>query len=221
MAENEMSDAKQRVLDVAEALFMRRGYNAVTLRDIAHELTMRQASLYYHFPEGKEQIYVAVAERAFERHRIGLEEAIDAAGADLTTQLRAVAAWFEAQPRMNLSSIMHSDLPALSEESAVNLGRVAYFSLFEPLQKAFMASHLRGETRAVNPTVLAGMVLAVIDGMAFSGRRPDSPSNDEMMDNVISVMLDGLRTPDVAPDAIGLDKAAAGHEIGASQRAGT
>ena len=29
------SDARQRVLDVAEELFMRRGYNSITLRDVA------------------------------------------------------------------------------------------------------------------------------------------------------------------------------------------
>ena len=54
------SDARQRVLDTAEALFLARGYSAVTLRDIADALAIKQASLYYHFPEGKEQLFVAV-----------------------------------------------------------------------------------------------------------------------------------------------------------------
>ena len=51
--EHEVRDSTQRVLDVAERLFMDRGYSAITLRDIADELGMKQASLYYHFPGGK------------------------------------------------------------------------------------------------------------------------------------------------------------------------
>jgi hypothetical protein len=45
--ENETSE---RILDVAEALFMAHGYSAVKLRDIAETVGMRHASLYYHVP---------------------------------------------------------------------------------------------------------------------------------------------------------------------------
>ena len=81
--ELEVKDSTQRILDVAEALFMDRGYSAITLRDIADELGIKQASLYYHFPAGKEQIFVAMAERLFERHREGLETALHDAESNL------------------------------------------------------------------------------------------------------------------------------------------
>lgn len=188
------SDARQRVMDTAETLFMQRGYSAITLRDIAEELGIRQASLYYHFPEGKEQIYVAVVERAFERHRVGMEAAIDTAGPALAGQLRAIAQWFETQPRMNLSSIMHADIAALNDANARHLGQVAYACLFEPLRQAFIASNQRGDIRPVNPNVLAGTFLSVIDGLAFSTHRKGAPIRAEMVDEVISVLLDGLRS---------------------------
>ncbi|MBK8799345.1 MAG: helix-turn-helix transcriptional regulator [Anaerolineales bacterium] len=74
--EQEVKDSTQRVLDVAETLFMDRGYNAITLRDIADELGIKQASLYYHFPGGKEQLFLTMAERMFERHRQGIVTAL-------------------------------------------------------------------------------------------------------------------------------------------------
>jgi AcrR family transcriptional regulator len=55
--ETEVRDSTQRVLDVAEGLFIDRGYHAITLRDIADELGIKQASLYYHFPGGKEELF--------------------------------------------------------------------------------------------------------------------------------------------------------------------
>ncbi len=86
------SSGRDRVLDEAGRLFRKRGYNAVTMRDIAVEVGIRQASLYYHFPS-KEQLFVAVTERVFEHHRIGLQQAIQNAETNLRSQLQASARW--------------------------------------------------------------------------------------------------------------------------------
>jgi AcrR family transcriptional regulator len=69
--ERESSESRERVLQQAEHLFSERGYAAVTLRDIAAGLGIRQASLYHHVPGGKEQLYVEVTERNLRRIRMG------------------------------------------------------------------------------------------------------------------------------------------------------
>ncbi len=58
---------------------MEHGYAAITLRDLAERLDIRQASLYYHFPDGKEQLYVEMAERAFQTHSEGMRRVMAAA----------------------------------------------------------------------------------------------------------------------------------------------
>ena len=58
------SEAHERLLNVAEHLFLTRGYAAVSMRDIADALHVRQATLYYHVPEGKNQLFLKVAERS-------------------------------------------------------------------------------------------------------------------------------------------------------------
>jgi AcrR family transcriptional regulator len=73
---------RSRILAQAERLFRTQGYNTVTMRDIAREVGIRQASLYYHFPS-KEQLFVVVTERMFERHRTGLQQAIQDAGGEV------------------------------------------------------------------------------------------------------------------------------------------
>ena len=221
MQETDVSDAKQRVLDTAEMLFMQRGYNAITLRDIAEELGIRQASLYYHFPRGKEQLYVEVAQRAFERHRQGMVRALAEAGPDFARQLQAVADWFATQPEMNLGSMMHSDMPALSEEQARYLGQVAYDCLFEPLHNAFIAAHERGEIRYINPNVLTGSFLAILDGMSYSTRSMDRPSREEMIADVISVLLDGLRIHPAAAERCSTEADSAHASSGAALDATT
>ncbi|GHO47851.1 helix-turn-helix domain-containing protein [Ktedonospora formicarum] len=57
------SEAHERVLNTAERLFGERGYQVVTLRDIAHEIGIRHTSLYHHFPRGKEELFVEATTR--------------------------------------------------------------------------------------------------------------------------------------------------------------
>jgi AcrR family transcriptional regulator len=61
---------------VAQQLFAARGYTSVTLKDIADRLGIKQASLYYHFPGGKEDLFVEVMIHHLEQRRQGLEQII-------------------------------------------------------------------------------------------------------------------------------------------------
>jgi AcrR family transcriptional regulator len=190
--EIEVKDSTQRILDVAEALFMDRGYSAITLRDIADELGIKQASLYYHFPGGKEQIFVAMAERVFERHREGLETAL--AGPDeLRAQLRAVASWFSSQPPVKILGMFHADIPALSRDHVRHLESMARNAMYLPLRGAFVAAQERGEIRPTHPDLLAGSFLWLMDGLSYGQTRLGAPSREVMADDLISVLMDGLR----------------------------
>jgi AcrR family transcriptional regulator len=52
---------RTRILDAARALFADHGYAGTSMRDLAEELGMTKAALYYHFP-GKAQILLALVE---------------------------------------------------------------------------------------------------------------------------------------------------------------
>jgi AcrR family transcriptional regulator len=51
------SQTRERILDVAQELFTRQGYDKTSLRDIAERLQITKAALYYYF-ERKEEILV-------------------------------------------------------------------------------------------------------------------------------------------------------------------
>lgn len=191
---NAISDSRQRLLDMAQALFHERGYRAVTMQDIARELGIRQASLYYHVPQGKEQLFVEVATRGFEQHRLGLHSALDQADPTLESQLTAAARWFASQPSMNLLGMMHADMPALNDENHRLLNQLAARCLFEPVSAAFEAAVARDEIRPMQPDLMAGAFLALMDGIAYSSdHQPGTPPRLVMAEAIISILLDGLR----------------------------
>ena len=187
--------ARERVLLSAERLFSERGYAAVTLRDIADELGIRQASLYYHAPGGKEELFVQVTERGLERHRQGLEAAIAEAPPDLRHQLRAAARWLLSQPSINYGRMLQSDMPAISEKEAERLRLSAFVSLIAPLQKAFQQGVPANSVATTKSVHLAGAFLAIVEGLqnlpaAFLSDEPKTA----MADFLIDTWLDGLRS---------------------------
>lgn len=191
------TDSRQRLLDTAQALFHERGYRGVTMQDIARQLGIRQASLYYHVPDGKEQLFVEMAMRNFEQHRIGLQAALDRADDNLEAQLRAAAGWFTAQPPMNLLGMMHADMPALCPENHRRLTLFAAHCFFEPIAAVFAEAMARGEIRLMQPDLLAGSFLALMDGVSYSAQhQPGTSPRRVMAEATISLILDGLRPRD-------------------------
>ena len=193
-AASEVSNsARERVLHVAEHLFSERGYASVTLRDIADELGIRQASLYYHAPGGKEELFVQVTERGLERHRQGLEKALANANDDLRDQLRAAARCFLSQPSINYGRMLQSDMPAISEKEAEQLRMSAFRSLMAPLQTIFQSGLPAGSEAAGKAIHLAGAFLSIIEGLQNLPVRflIDEPK-EAMADFLIDTWLRGL-----------------------------
>lgn len=62
------NSTKERVLNAALELFGSRGYDGVSMNDIAEAVGIRAPSLYKHFP-GKEALFAAVAPAAAEHYR--------------------------------------------------------------------------------------------------------------------------------------------------------
>lgn len=139
-----LTDSRVRVLDAAEALFAKRGYAAVRLQDIADAVQIRHASLYYHMPGGKEQLFIEVMERHFLRLRDGLENVLSGAPDDLREQLRAVAGWLALQTPIDLARIFNADMLEIDRTHAKRLSLLAYDAVREPIAGALRGAAAHG-----------------------------------------------------------------------------
>ncbi|MCG8349982.1 MAG: TetR/AcrR family transcriptional regulator [Chloroflexales bacterium] len=148
-------------MNVAEALFMKRGYSAVRLRDIAEEVGMRHASLYYYVPNGKEQLFVAVLRRSIRRHEQEMTRLIAEAGDDIQAQAYAVSDWLVSQPPLDLVRIVEADLPAIDAATAGELSDMLFRSLTQPLVTALQQAQTAG-TVVVESAEMAAMALITL-----------------------------------------------------------
>lgn len=66
-------ETKERILDEALTLFAKRGCGAVSVREIARAVGVRESSLYNHFAN-KQAIFDAIVDRCFQRAQAYFEE---------------------------------------------------------------------------------------------------------------------------------------------------
>lgn len=159
------NDATERVLDVAERHFATRGYASVALKEIADDLGLKTASLYYHAPNGKEELYVAVMRRSLERHRAALIAALAGPPRELARRLEQMATWLMAQPPMNVLRMMQSDLPALRARHRRLLQDAVRRCLMAPVERAFSAAADAGLALRHPPRACAGVFWALAQAL--------------------------------------------------------
>ncbi len=194
------SAARERALHAAEELFGAHGYNAVSLKDIANLLGIRHASLYSHFPGGKEEMYVEVIQRALRRHREYLSQIGQQVPPPLRQQLRVVADWLLAQPPLHLMRMMQADMHVITPESAKTVSQATYEALFVPVEQLVEAAYQRGEVRFVHTGRVAGLLYTAIESLrslrTMPGYEEDETerlhSLNAQVYDVIDILLDGI-----------------------------
>jgi AcrR family transcriptional regulator len=118
--ETKAEASRVKILDVAQKLFARRGFEGVSIRDLAQALGMTTASLYYHFPS-KEEIFVAVHGRSLEAVQ---REVMD-----------AIAGLKDPWDRLEAAAAAHSRNFASSERSGASIAAEYYEGSLAPFRK--------------------------------------------------------------------------------------
>jgi len=181
-----------RLLVVAERLFSERGFSSVTLRDISQELRLSHASLYYHFPGGKEELFIAVTKRSILRHGEALARVLDETAEDIRSRLHRAADWFLSQPPLDLIRMSQSDMPVLKPKVAREMMDLMYSEILVKLQSALQKADKEGSIRCPNPGLVGGALVGMIESFHsmpdFALRSPRT----EMAREMIDILLKGL-----------------------------
>lgn len=116
-------NARESILMVATRIAQSRGYNGLNLREVAQEVGIKAASIYYHFP-AKADLAAAVAKRYWEDGVAALE-AISLESSDPADALHRFPEIFrrslEADNRLCLGSIMSAETDGLPAEAMAEI----------------------------------------------------------------------------------------------------
>ncbi|MEV7803291.1 TetR/AcrR family transcriptional regulator [Microbispora sp. NPDC088329] len=162
------NDTRERVLRTAAGLFQRQGYNATGLNQVLAESRAPKGSLYFHFPEGKEQLAA---------------EAVALSGGDLGERITAAvaAASGPAEAIALIGDLLAHDLEQSEFQEGCPVATVALEAAgaSEPIRSACdaaYASWLDGLTRYLRghgvgeAEALADLVLSSLQGALLLAR---------------------------------------------------
>lgn len=195
MPVEEGREGLERLLEASELLFTERGYSAVKLKHIAERIGVKESSIYYHFPKGKEELYIAAMQRSFMRHREGIAQAIENAGEEWVEQLRSVCYWLVSQPPIDVMRMSKSDFPAIDTQSAFELEETIYESVNLPIRLILEQADKQGKAEIADADLIAGMFVGMAGSIHIIKEAWNKRSRVEMVDVLLDSWVRGLRAP--------------------------
>lgn len=146
-------DTREEILNTAEELLQRRGYNAFSYQHIAVQLGIRNAAIHYHFP-GKEDLGVALVKRYRQRFREWCEEIAKVSDAweRLQAHFKTYVDFVEKECRICPGGMLGTEfeaIPAPMQQEARLLMREIFEWLVETLERgrAQRSLHYAGDSR--------------------------------------------------------------------------
>lgn len=127
---------KQIILYEAGKLFMEKGFQATSTREIAEKAEITQPNLYYHF-KTKEEIYMAVLEDLSSEVKEVLEKMVTEEAGGLLDRLLRILNYLRKKHPANFSIMSHDMTYEVSKENHYHLYHIWQDSYMRPLEKLF------------------------------------------------------------------------------------
>ena len=184
-------DTRERMVEVTARLLARQGYHATGLAQVLTEAGAPRGSLYFHFPEGKEQMAAEAVRRLGEQLGMALQGKLDGKP-DVRSGLQSVARMFARQLEASEFTlgcpVATTALEASDEAPALSAACAEVFERWTSV----LAERLRQERpRITAPDRVARTVLSLIEGSLLLARvrRSVEPLKDAEV--AIGTLLDG------------------------------
>ena len=182
-------DTRELAINAADALLHEYGYQGFSMDDIAKTIGVRKASLYHHFPEGKEQLVLAVADRMMTDDETGIQIACESAS-NARDRLLAVASYAFAQ-RTDGARVLRDALRFMTPEHQRQVYARYRSRQFDRVHRVFVEGVRRKEFRSHNTELSASAFMGLLSEMAgFEGVTPV-----KLAAEVVKMVVDGLSRP--------------------------
>lgn len=182
---------RERILQVARAAFVERGYADVSMQEIAAAAKLTKAAIYYHFRDKQELLEaVVIAEMAQLIHGVGEQLA---AGPPLRAQLERISAFALGADRGDRTRLI-TDAKRICGDERVHTLRAQIDTPYGLLRDAFASAQERGEIGPGNLDLMVTLFINMIEGQVKgSGMAPviDLPP-DELARAIVGLFMDGI-----------------------------
>lgn len=155
------NDTRKRVIEEAKRLYLTGGYNHLSMDEISKILGLKRPTLYYHFPNGKEQLLVETIQ-AFISELITVWREAIADGHNTHSRLRNILDTVTDYPLPENKRTFLVELWQLGEEVRTTV-KQSYQQIFTLLSGVFEEGIEKGELRPVEMELAIQSFLGICD----------------------------------------------------------
>jgi TetR/AcrR family transcriptional regulator, cholesterol catabolism regulator len=189
----EETGLRDTILDKAKNLFIKHGYHALSMREIAEEVGVSKAALYYHFKD-KEELFIAVLNQNLEN--TGQE--IDAIRSSSTSSSEMIVKFIEyvlAQPAEQRAVIRlgTQEMSQLSVESRRLFNETYHQKFIGQVEEIIHSGMQNGEFKSMDSDIATWALLGQLYPYLYPSSTGSSTLSREKIDLIISLFMDGIR----------------------------
>jgi len=187
----------RHILKAAEELFLAKGYKGVSMKDVADAVQVTPAALYYHFPQGKEDLFISMLQAMFEEWGAGIARAI-APAQDIRERLRLLALYLLTLPFDHFPMLMQDAKEQIKDHERQHtvfrqLRDTFQRYVAEVFQQAIEAGEVTEDVPAnVLASMFQGMVMASLQLTRSPARESERLEAPYLASLLASTLLDGI-----------------------------
>jgi AcrR family transcriptional regulator len=198
-------ETRQQILEAARQLFLAKGYKGVSMKDVAEEVQVTSAALYYHFPDGKQDLFFSVIQMMLEEWTQGALLAT-APAQGLRERLDRLTQYLFTLPIDRFSIIardIHENVLDQSTKRVLVLQSRDTFvqHVTDIFQQAIDAGEITQDVpAAVLAAIYEGMSISVLRSKHMAIGGTENLDARQLAAFVVSVLLKGIDCPgEIAP----------------------
>ncbi|TME00407.1 MAG: TetR/AcrR family transcriptional regulator [Chloroflexi bacterium] len=190
----------RQILKAAEELFLAKGYKGVSMKEVADVVQVTPAALYYHFPQGKEDLFMSVIQAMFEEWSAGISRAI-APAHSIRERLNLLTSYLLTLPVDHFPVLIQDAKEQIKDrEKQRAIFRQLRGTFQQHIADAFQQAIDAGEVTADIPANLLasmylGLIIALLQDMHFSAKDSERIEVPRLASILVSVLLDGIACP--------------------------
>lgn len=183
-------ETRRQILTRAADLFLARGYKGVSMKQIAEAVQITAAALYYHFPQGKEELFTKMIQTVFVDEGVaGIEQTLSATQGVRERLLLLTAALLALPLDERLSVLLRDARAHLKDPEHQQVILSMLNQIKQQVTALFQAAQDAGEIRADIPvTQLVGLYMGML-------RESKNLKEAQQASRLVTVLLDGVASP--------------------------
>lgn len=182
---------KEEIIKVAATLFRKKGYNAISMRDIAAEMDMKAASLYNHI-SGKQEILAVIVLKVANEFTEGMKEVVS----QEASSLRKIESLIELHIDITLNhsealASLNNDWMHLEDENLIDFiqMRDAYENNFRTIIKHGIETN---EIKSYHPEVILFSILSTLRTLYLWHEKRGKLDVNVLKKDMVSVLIKGI-----------------------------